>query len=114
MTVGSMDGVGTMKACTRVVVPNNRIRMFSVHSWTKFRTESANRDMGILLDGIAVNQHEAAPPARLGEEVLREIHQMIQADGRRVELIRGRIVGPIDDERLADDILARHKTPVAA
>ncbi len=37
-----MDGVGTMKACTRVVVPNSRIRMFRLHSWMKFRVDSAN------------------------------------------------------------------------
>jgi hypothetical protein len=30
-------------------VPNRRIRMFRLHSWTKFRTDSAYRLMWIYL-----------------------------------------------------------------
>ncbi len=38
MTVVSMEGVGTMNACTSVVVPNSRIRILMVHSMMKSRT----------------------------------------------------------------------------
>ena len=31
-----------------------------------------------------------------------------------LQLVGGRVVGPVDDQRLADDIFARHEAPVAA
>src|SRR5665213_77916 len=110
----SMDGVGTMKACTSVVVLNSRIRISSVHSWTKFLTFSAYRFMGTLLDRIAVDEHETSAPTRLGEHMLRQIDNVVQADRGGIELIRGSVKGPVNDERLANNVLARDESPVAA
>src|SRR5665213_1286586 len=107
----SMDGVGTMKACTSVVVLNSRIRISSVHSWTKFLTFSAYRFMGTLLDRIAVDEHETSAPTRLGEHMLRQIDNVVQADRGGIELIRGSVKGPVNDERLANNVLARDESP---
>jgi len=40
-TVSSIDPVGTTKACTSVVVPNNRRMIVTAHSETNERTFSA-------------------------------------------------------------------------
>ena len=72
-----MDGVGTMNACTSVVVPNSRIRMLMVHSLTKSRVDSINLFMiRYLGDGIAVKQHEGSLPSGLREEILRQIEHV--------------------------------------
>src|SRR5665213_2297931 len=106
----SMDGVGTMKACTSVVVLNSRIRISSVHSWTKFLTFSAYRFMGTLLDRIAVDEHETSAPTRLGEHSDRQMGQVVQVDRGGIELIGGSVKGTVDDERLAIDVLARDQS----
>src|SRR6266545_3268578 len=69
---------------------------------------------GTLLERVAVNQAEGASPARLGKKVLYQVDQVIDADRRICERLGGSIVGPVDDERLADDVPARNETPVAA
>ena len=38
----------------------------------------------------------------------------LAAEGRIIQIVGGRVVGPVDDQRLADDVLARHEAPVAA
>src|SRR5215831_13425834 len=106
-----------MNACTRVVVPNRRIRMLMDHSVTKSRVESTNRFISIslsLLDGIAVDQHECAAPAGLGEKILRQVADVIDIYSRRVEIAGRRVVGPVDHQRLADDVFSRDESPVEA
>src|SRR5262245_25967962 len=55
---------------------------------------------------------EHAFPARLGEEVLGYVDHMV--DGTLLEVGCGRVVRPIDQQRLADHILARNESPIAA
>src|SRR4051812_22009193 len=81
ITVVSIDGVGTMNACTSVVVPNSRIRIFSDHSLMKLLTDSAVLLMK-LLQRVPVNQQERALPPGLTEKILTQIRQVPQADRR--------------------------------
>src|SRR6266446_503533 len=69
---------------------------------------------GTLVTRIAVNQAEGPVPARLDEEILRDVEKMVPSDGGILQLVAGRRVGPVNNQRLADDVLARHKAPVAA
>src|SRR5437667_5919610 len=108
ITVESIDGVGTMNACTRVVVPNNRMRMFSDHSCTKFRTAAAPLLIP-LFDWIPMNQQKGSLPPCLGEEVLRQVRDVPHTDGRVVQVFGRCVIGPVNDQRLADDVPARHK-----
>ena len=53
-----------------------------------------------------MDQLECAVPARLGEEVLGQIQEVAReiVDGGTGQAFRAGIVGPIDDQRLADDV----------
>src|SRR5712691_3850508 len=67
---------------------------------------------GILLAWRSAHQFERTFPARLHEEILRQVSVMIA--GVADPMFGGRIIGPKNHQRLADNVLARHETPVAA
>src|SRR5688572_31215182 len=69
----SMDPEGTTNACRTVVVPNRKMRIVTAQSAIQCRSG---------FGWVAMDQHERPAPARLLEEVLHQVHGMIDADRR--------------------------------
>ena len=65
---------------------------------------------------IAANHAERAVPARAGEKVLTQIDEVTHhgTDRCASEVLCRSSVRPIDEQRFADNVVARNKTPVAA
>src|SRR4051812_48376413 len=70
--------------------------------------------LAALLNRVPADQSESAVPAGFGEEMLPEIDQVVKPDGGIRQRRSGRVVGPVNNQRLADNVLARHETPKAA
>src|SRR5579863_2772352 len=67
---------------------------------------------GMLLAWRSAHQFERTVPARLHEEILGQVGEMIAAVADPI--LGRRIIRPKNQERLADDVLARHEAPVPA
>src|SRR4029077_18051596 len=95
-----------------VDVPNSRIRVVMAHSAIELRCGVAGGStgfgFGLVVAVVAMDQSERAVPAGLGEEMLAQVDEMPnQCVHRRARQAFGiGIVGPIDDQRFADDILS--------
>src|ERR1700678_3072854 len=101
-----------------VEVANRRIRMVMVHSAREWRSAGSGGIAGWagLVVVVAMDQLECAIPAGLGEEMLGQVQEVAGeiVDGGTGQALGAGIVGPVDDERLADDVSARNEAPVAA
>src|SRR5579862_7904654 len=102
-----------------VDVPKRRIRIVMAHSAMECRcaglADDAAGGAGLVVV-VAMDQPEGAFPTSLGEEVLGEIQEMARQiiDGRTGQAFGAGVVGPINNQRLADDISAGNESPVAA
>src|SRR5260370_11525046 len=106
------------KGCAMVDVPNRSSTMVKVHSATVPRCSGrfwGGAGVLLVVAVVAMNQSESAVPASLGEEVLREIAKVARQVARRGagQTVSGRVVRPVNDQRLPDDILAWDEAPVA-
>src|ERR1017187_3043599 len=72
--------------------------------------------VGKLGVGKAPDHSERAVPAGAGEEVLSQIDKVREERvyGTSRQILGRGAVGPVDQERLADDVIAGHEAPVAA
>src|SRR5260370_2495703 len=121
-TVFYMEPVGTTKACSNVLVPNSSIRIVTAHSAMKFRASGFSAAplsgstvfAGLVLGRVALDQLQCTTPARLGEEVLGKIKNVVDANARIRQPVGSGVVGPINDKRFADDVLARNESAIAA
>src|ERR1700719_480306 len=95
-----MELVGITKGCAIVEVPNSRIKIVMVHSATVCRLA------GLVVVVIAMDQSGCSIPARFSEEMLGQVQEVASkvVDGGTGQALRGGVVGPVDDERLADDV----------
>src|SRR5215471_19705780 len=65
-----------------------------------------------LFDLDAADQFERPLPSRLGEEMLRQIDEVVC---RKIDQIAGLcVVRPENHKGFADDVLTRHESPIAA
>src|SRR4051794_4537613 len=111
-----MDPVGTTNACSRVVVPKSRMRIVTVQSAIQWRTsslgfssffvEGSTRSfVTVLLRGwVAMNQFQSTIPARLAGEVLNEVDEVVGVQKRASQPVGRRVVGPVNDQRFANDV----------
>src|SRR3977135_552424 len=94
------------------------MRMVTAHSAIDVRCTVLPEAGGAVLVGamVAMDQPESAIPAGFGEKMLRQVYEMARecVDRRTGQTLSIRIVGPVNDQRLPDNILARHKAPIAA
>src|ERR1700685_3188130 len=101
-----------------VEVANRRIRMVMAHSAMEWRCPGSGGVAGWvgLVLVIAMDQPERSIPAGLGEEVLGQIQEVAGeiVDGRTGQALGAGSVGPVDDERLANDVSTRDEAPIAA
>ncbi len=61
-----------------------------------------------------MNQAESSYPAGLGWEMNQDVDQVRDRRAGTGKILRARIVGPVDNERFPDNILARNEAPIAA
>ena len=94
----------TASACTRAV---GAMEAEGSAGMNRYFTSGRASD-----DGITVDQHQCPAPPRLGKEMLGQIDEV--AGGEIDQILRGGIVRPIDQERLALDVFRWNEAPVAA
>src|SRR5437660_1236849 len=61
---------------------------------------------------LRTRYQEGSVPPRFSEEVLGDIDHVV--DGPLLQVGRGRVVRPVDQQGLADHVLTRRESPVAA
>src|ERR1700722_17206969 len=115
-----MEDVGITNGCAMVVVPNKRTRIIMAHSATEWRCAGLGggdpASAGLVVVVVAMNQPEGPIPARLSEEVFGQVQEVAgKIIHRRTGQALGTgVVGPVNDERLSDDVVPGHETPIAA
>src|SRR5260370_38513541 len=116
------EPVGTTKGWSNVLVPNSSIRIVTAHSAMKFRASGFSAAAlsgltgfaGLVLGRVAMDQLQCTTPARLGEEVLGKIKNVVDANARIRQPAGSGVVALINNKRFADDVLARNESQLAA
>src|SRR5207253_10070789 len=105
--------------CRSVDVPNNSIKMVTVHSEIKCLTSGLDSAAGsvaagLVLGRVAMDKLKRAIPPGLGEEVLEEIDDVVGANRGIGQTISSGVVRPVNDQWLPDDVLAGNKALIPA
>src|SRR5260370_1637672 len=115
------EPVGTTKGWSNVLVPNSSIRIVTAHSAMKFRASGFSAAPlsgstvfgGLVLGRAAMDQLQCTTPARLGEEVLGKIKNVVDANARIRQPFGSGVGRQINTKRFADDVLALTESPIA-
>ena len=98
------------------LIIHNAGQLVTCASGGKPKRGSNMLDVGIIENGSVAVVDDKIAAVGTSPYILSKYQgdNMIDADGRIRKPLRRCVVRPIDDERLADNVLARHEAPVAA